>query len=527
MTPTSFIHPDPERIIVPRRHAAVLVEPGYAALTPALTASSAPASIMGIDRAAARAELLAAAHEWARRTASDAPPANALARPWVLTGHQMEFYHAGVWAKVIATDELARRTNAVGFDILVDHDVVDQMGFDVPVQSGTDAWKRQAVDWVAASNFAADGLSAPSLAQFEEWDAELARHPIAQSDALAFVLADSRAAIASAPQPPAYTAWLSRARRHLEQAFDLNVYHIPTSLLCQTNAWYAFVAQWAANAESWTAAYNRHLAAYRVRAGIKNPQHPMPDLQRTPDTFELPFWIYRLGQPRERLFVRKPATGAPAFLHGQAVLPLNSEFRILNSEFQIRPRALTLTMFVRLHLADLFIHGIGGALYDQITDALMQELFSAAPPYACVSAAWLLPLGQAFVSEDIPALKSRLHHTRHNPQRAIDPFTALKTDVAELIMQRRALLQQIDDSMQADRRGGKVERREWFRELHAVNESLHAKAPRILANLDKQLADASTHLEQNRTLLWREWFFALHSMESLQQLIMAVRGLRA
>jgi hypothetical protein len=236
----------------------------------------------------------------------------------------------------------------------------------------------------------------------------------------------------------------------------------------------------------------------------------MPDLTREGERVELPFWTYVPGQPRERLVARAGS----------------DPFREIQPGAVIRPRALALTMFMRLFFADLFIHGIGGALYDQITDGMLRELAGFVPAYGCVSAAWLLPLGQPLENlDDIAALKWRQHHAEHNPQLAIDPFTAVRTDVAELIRDRRELIARISESLAAKRRdaGAFQERREWFRKLHALNEELHGKAPRVLANLDRQIADAERAAEQNKVLLWREYFFGLHSMESLQKLIAAVR----
>ena len=40
----------------------------------------------------------------------------------------------------------------------------------------------------------------------------------------------------------------------------------------------------------------------------------------------------------------------------------------------LRPRALTLTLFARLCVADFFIHGIGGGKYDEVTDRIIREL---------------------------------------------------------------------------------------------------------------------------------------------------------
>ena len=53
---------------------------------------------------------------------------------------------------------------------------------------------------------------------------------------------------------------------------------------------------------------------------------------------------------------------------------------------RIRPRALTLTLWARLCLSDLFIHGIGGAKYDRITDQLIRCYFGIEPPELFVRA---------------------------------------------------------------------------------------------------------------------------------------------
>ena len=46
----------------------------------------------------------------------------------------------------------------------------------------------------------------------------------------------------------------------------------------------------------------------------------------------------------------------------------------------LRPRALTLTLFARLCLGDFFIHGIGGGKYDEVTDAIIRDYFGVEPP---------------------------------------------------------------------------------------------------------------------------------------------------
>ncbi len=174
-----LVRPDPARIIVPRRHGEVLVEPGLAALRGAVTVGGGFAGQVRWDdlagmRAAARQAAAQQVRAFAERSGLAPPSGDMAARAWVVTGHQLEFYHAGVWAKVLATDALARGAGAVGIDVLVDHDVVDELGFEVPARTD-DGWVRRSVTWGVPRQVAADGLAAPTRGEFEAWEAALAR----------------------------------------------------------------------------------------------------------------------------------------------------------------------------------------------------------------------------------------------------------------------------------------------------------------------------------------------------------------
>ena len=47
---------------------------------------------------------------------------------------------------------------------------------------------------------------------------------------------------------------------------------------------------------------------------------------------------------------------------------------------RLRTRALTTTLFSRFLLGDLFIHGIGGAKYDELGDEIARRFFGIEPP---------------------------------------------------------------------------------------------------------------------------------------------------
>ena len=60
---------------------------------------------------------------------------------------------------------------------------------------------------------------------------------------------------------------------------------------------------------------------------------------------------------------------------------------------RLRTRALITTLFARLFLGDLFLHGIGGAKYDQVTDLLVERFFGVKPPgYMTLTATLRLPI---------------------------------------------------------------------------------------------------------------------------------------
>src|SRR5262249_57288337 len=97
--------------------------------------------------------------------------------------------------------------------------------------------------------------------------------------------------------------------------------------------------------------YNAAIRAYREANHVRSENHPAPALAEG----EAPFWVRTAARRRE---------------HATATSDVK----------QLRPRALTLTLFARVCLGDYFIHGIGGGEYDEGTDAIIRAYFCLAPP---------------------------------------------------------------------------------------------------------------------------------------------------
>ena len=75
---------------------------------------------------------------------------------------------------------------------------------------------------------------------------------------------------------------------------------------------------------------------------------------------------------------------------------------------RLSPRALTLTTFIRLFIADNFVHGIGGGRYDQVSDQIIRDYFKVDPPAFSVTTATLFfPARSSANASACPASRSR------------------------------------------------------------------------------------------------------------------------
>ena len=542
--PQEKLVPNPAAIIVPRRHGDVLIEPSAAELADFLVAaesSTRPSgSLDGIPirtlASLARGELIDAMTRFANEIGFDPPPTNAGVRPWVITGHQVELYHPGVWSKVILADALAKQSNSLAVDLLVDHDTVDQLGCVVPQWSGSKLEKKL-ITWADATAIPAEFLSSPQGGQKTRWLGDLRRFPLVQTDSLQEFMHQWQE-----DTDPHYVSWMSRSRKRFERSFHINVQHVPCSYLCSGLAWHCFVLLWLRHAHAWCKTYNFALDTYRRKHEITNPGRPMPNLAIAENLLELPFWIYATNQPRHRLILQE--NDRPYMLYAARRVDVSDLLtgdllaagemlrqRLHAANVSVRPRALTLTMFVRLLLSDLFIHGIGGALYDQMTDQIMMNLFGVRPAYACASAGWLLPLAgfndQKIVN--IPQLKWQEHHLRANPEQLAGE-AHLNDKTQSLLEERRTLIAGINQSLITQRaehrRRGPYwsQRRLHFQHLHDINAQLLEVFAPQMHQMQSQIREAELAAKNLSVAGWREYFIALHPRSSLRELIATIQS---
>ena len=174
---------------------------------------------------------------------------------------------------------------------------------------------------------------------------------------------------------------------------------------------------------------------------------------------------------------------------------------------KVRTRALTTTMFARLFLADLFIHGIGGGKYDELTDAIIQHFYGITPPgFLVLSGTRLLPLPSFhYTVDDRRRLAHGLRDLYWNPQRhhAASPYPK------DLLEQKAEWInRQPSDAIgrrQRFERLARIVEHSFGQEMILSNDP--ARNPLLL--LDRQLAS-------NAILRRRDYSFCLYPEEVLR-----------
>lgn len=443
-----------------------------------------------------------------------------LFEPLIVTGHQVEFFHAGVLAKVVAADALAKRLAAEALFVAVDSDTPKSLRLE-SVQELHGRPRRVEV-LIPGLDPARAMESQPRLERsiWMDFFARVAEFiPSYESSALREFVAgwmDSNAndlEVADA---------MGRGHEAVQTVLGLCVPHLRLSRLCETAAYHAFLRQIIVDSERFVRVYNAAQQRYRDQHKVRSVQRPVPPLQVAGERFELPFWHLSEEGRRARVFWDR--TGRRLSLAEESSGAIDHGGEILLGEpgaawaHRIRPRALTLTLFLRMFLGDAFIHGIGGAKYDEITNEIITAFFGIAPPpMACVSATLhLLAPGDAAAMPDRRVIERAVRDIRYNPQRYL-------ADVPPEWSARRAALIRRGEELRREDRLNRAARREVHRALRAMNEELLLRQPWRVAELS-QAAERERAMEQEEQLrASREAFYGLHPLGRLRELVQAVQ----
>lgn len=471
-------------------------------------------------RSEARSDLGALANRYTE-SYSDHRHDTRIDQPVVMSGHQPQLFHPGVWAKNFVAERLAKAVSGVAVHVIIDNDILRHHAIRVPTG------KLDSPD-VVSEPF--DQFCEPQPYEFRRVRDRDVLDSFAErvQARLTHIVADPlvsklwpevrRAVELGNPLGHAF----AQARHALERSWGLDTLELPLSWLCETNVFRWFAADLLLRGSEVRAHTNRRLSEYRSVHRLRSPAQPLPDLRQDGEWTEAPFWILdQRSLSRRALWWQRRGTdiqfcdGARASWTLQAAehraeTLVEQLASLAARELYLRPRALTTTMFLRLFLCDCFIHGIGGAKYDQITDLLIFDLFAKeAPRLIAFSQTTLLPVvgGPTVSVGEISAKKHRLREMYFHPERFLDPETR-KQDQVSMLEKTKEKWTQL--CLPRGQRG----------ERHRSIEAANAELRRFLAEKTQIQQEVLRELEQllpaSRVWASREWSFCLFPEELLR-----------
>lgn len=477
----------------------------------------------------ARADMLREAYRWTCGYRDVQGPRPDGHERVLLAGHQPQLFHPGVWLKNFALGALAARHAAVPVNLIIDSDVVRGLRVPVPSGSGPEVRRvsvpldqpgvvvpyeeRRIIDRELFAGFGREVVQSlrglvnhPLVCRY--WPKVVARSCL--NDNLGFCLA--------------------QARHQLEGRWGLETLEVPQSRICQSEAFFWLLSHVLAQLPRFRQVYNQAVHEYRLLNRIRNAAHPVPDLAEEGDWLEAPFWIWSTADP-----VRRPLYAAargdeieitdrhglkialPLSAEGDAGLAVARMMELAGQGIKIRSRALATTLWARLALGDLFLHGIGGGKYDQVTDRLIQRFFGLrAPGFMVLSATVYLPVPTPDVRpEELTEIQRQLRDLEWHAERSLDAPAATEGPAQRLAAEKRIWLQTPPTPDNARQR---------HQALRRINAALQPWVERQRQALT-QWQEALRHaLHLRRVLAWREYAFCLYPEQMLREFFSSLPG---
>lgn len=486
-----------------------------------------------IARKFARQEIVQLARDYTRQY-SDLPSdeVNPTAEtPIILSGHQPELFHPGVWFKNFVLDAIRRKSDGIGINFLVDNDLCRGTAIRVPedAPAGGNGSNLARVDVNSGSvAFDLSGEAVPWELRGVVDREKLRQFPHAVREKLSAAIQSPLMldAIWPAVNDAVDDGWqlgqaLARGRHTFERSRGSATLEVPLSQIAQTRSFARFSIQLLSQLPRFHEVYNDQLLRYRAAHKIRNHAHPVPELQEEAGWVEAPMWVYRTNAPaRQRLWVRveddelhlSDRAGWTTTITGRLDCDQASSqwLKLAEDGAMLRPRALLTTMFMRLFVGDLFVHGIGGAKYDQLTDTIIEEFFAFKPPPMCVATATVeVPLASRSPSvrdEEVEQIRDRIWRLKHNPEQVLrlDGQAGEQLDV--LAKQKSRLIKEIPD------RG---ERWQWHTDLKSIREQLALLAAPAVEDANVQLSGLEKRQRIDAIHHSREYSFAVFPADML------------
>jgi len=336
------------------------------------------------------------------------------------TGHQIEFFHPGILFKETEAARLAQEWEGTAITFVLDNDPAS-IKLDYPlleVSAKKTLFEKKSL-YLGNSFFKIDSVS------IDQINSELLKvlsflkiksshfHP----KIIPHLINSINIIINNISRSKNLTELITKSRIENLQQTGRNIFPVYISDLIHMKAWKFFTELIINDIKHFRTIYNKSVEKYRKLHKIKNHAQPVPDLKED----EFPFWTY---------------------------YPETNKRTKSNSENITRgillPRAITLSLFFRIFACDLFIHGAGGAKYDEVTSTILTDFFNIPQTGFLIRTRTLKP---EFIDNDyfnhlrsLPdpdIIKNNIRFYNYHPEKLVSPTEKYYVERNALINEKK------------------------------------------------------------------------------------------
>ncbi len=481
----------------------------------------------------------------------------------VQTGHQPLFYHPGIIIKNLILNKIGMMEGINAINLIVDTDNFKEIGVNIPsYRNGIKIEKE-----ILLSNqhsIPYEFSTPPSQEEFnlfiESIDNHLS-HPEFKNIYDNFnkymnKISDIRKNFNTLSE------FMTAIRRVYEEEVESEYLEIPLSYICDTDEFLIFFLSIAMESEKFTSIYNCHLGRYRKEHKLRYPVNPFPNLSIEDEKIELPFWHFYKNPPhlhplpsgermkvRGRVFAKTKDDTVIVSFEGEDSIEFNKKELyngidlIKKNNRKIRPKAMILTLFNRMFVSDAFIHGVGGAKYDRITDNIIRDFYNIEPPEFITTSLTLYPdveiaspsarndrqsgvslrgaiatkqsnLIKENLQDEIKRLEKKLRDMRYNPERYIIPPTPplVKGGLKGDLLKEKGNLISI---LKTDN----INKKEISMKLKEINERIYQKIESTAEDIQEEIKILKRQQTEMNIIQRRDYPYFLFSPEEIRKIL--------
>lgn len=451
----------------------------------------------------------------------------------IQTGHEPVLYYPGIWIKNHLIHYLSEKLNGIGVNMIVDNDACNAGFLFMPVLSHEQASVQKVMLVEGKAKMAYEEVVFNDLRKIMQFREEVLALFRKNATNQRVKTANEGMQTMFEWFTDAITRYYNRGctdmaglltavRCALEKEFCIHNLEVPVSRIGDIEGFSCFLLHIIYDASRFAEIYNNTLHEYRHVHNIRTKANPMPDLVITENLIEIPFWVWTTGGNRMKCFVVnekesiKVTDGSETLItlsKNEAVPQHRARLKDLTKKgIKLRPRAITTSMFSRLLFSDIFVHGIGGAKYDVITDAIIREYFGVIPPgFITVSATLFLPLEACDL--DITDLQRRQHEIQdiwYNPGRYASNEIQRNTEFMQKAEEKQALLKAMAGCSAGDKK-------QYFNRIRELNAQMHHLMRDEILRREEDVKKMEDKRLYNEVVRFREYPIYLYPMPVLQK----------